>query len=346
MRAAVVVTLLFGAAVMANAMAALGGRADPVVPALPAPQTLDGATISPTARRTDDVPTSPSTRAGEVQTVSAHAPIPEVPACYPEMNWAELAAEAGGLESAPRQRACASSPRSSQRYGTSVDFAASPVEAARHALQEGKLVFVLHLSGHFEDPRFTWNNAEALRGSALADSEVGAYLNEHFVSSVQKLGTFRLVGGQKQGGNVASYFCLPDGRVLHIVAGSVDAATLLREARWVIDAVQMARMLDPAPDDSKLKAVFGKAHADRLRQEHGLNFQARGPLAVLGNVAFDHGGRCGQLQPQGRVHLLLTACPLVKLDEVYEVVFEKILGEKVSTLPVIERGTKLPPRRS
>jgi hypothetical protein len=48
------------------------------------------------------------------------------------------------------------------------------------------------------------------------------------------VGTFRIVNGQKQGGNVASYFCTPDGRVLHLIAGPVDGDTLIREARWVV----------------------------------------------------------------------------------------------------------------
>ena len=52
--------------------------------------------------------------------------------------------------------------------------------------------------------------------NALANPEVGKYLNEYFVSSFQKVATFRIVGKQKQGGNVASYFCAPDGRVLHV----------------------------------------------------------------------------------------------------------------------------------
>lgn len=40
-------------------------------------------------------------------------------------------------------------------YGTSVHFEKSPSEAARKALKEEKLVFVLHVSGHFEDSEFT-----------------------------------------------------------------------------------------------------------------------------------------------------------------------------------------------
>jgi hypothetical protein len=39
---------------------------------------------------------------------------------------------------------------------------------------------------------------------------------------------------------------------------------------------------------------------------------------------------------QAQVHTLLAAYPLVKLEQVYPVVFERILGEKVSTLPVLE----------
>jgi hypothetical protein len=40
-------------------------------------------------------------------------------------------------------------------YGTRVNFVSNPSEAARQAKVEEKLVFVLHVSGHFEDPTFT-----------------------------------------------------------------------------------------------------------------------------------------------------------------------------------------------
>lgn len=39
--------------------------------------------------------------------------------------------------------------------GTTVEFVRSPSEAARLAKEEKKLVLVLHVSGHFEDPAFT-----------------------------------------------------------------------------------------------------------------------------------------------------------------------------------------------
>jgi hypothetical protein len=39
--------------------------------------------------------------------------------------------------------------------GTSVQFVNNPLEAAHIAEREGKLLFVLHVSGNFEDPQFT-----------------------------------------------------------------------------------------------------------------------------------------------------------------------------------------------
>ena len=41
------------------------------------------------------------------------------------------------------------------KYGTNVEFVGTPSEAAQQAKKEHKLVFILHVSGHFEDPRFT-----------------------------------------------------------------------------------------------------------------------------------------------------------------------------------------------
>ena len=40
-------------------------------------------------------------------------------------------------------------------YGTSVHFEDTPADAARQAQKDEKLVMVLHVSGHFENPEFT-----------------------------------------------------------------------------------------------------------------------------------------------------------------------------------------------
>jgi hypothetical protein len=109
--------------------------------------------------------------------------------------------------------------------------------------------------------------------NALNTPEVGKYLNEYFVSSFQKVATFKIVGNQKQGGNVASYFCAPDGRVLHIVAGPVDGPTMLKEAKWVVETTEKA-MKEAKGDGAVFKAIFRKAHAERLRAENGLIVEA------------------------------------------------------------------------
>lgn len=41
------------------------------------------------------------------------------------------------------------------RHGTTIDFVDSPKEAAAKAKKDEKLVLILHISGHFEDPSLT-----------------------------------------------------------------------------------------------------------------------------------------------------------------------------------------------
>jgi hypothetical protein len=215
--------------------------------------------------------------------------------------------------------------------------------------------------------------------NALANPEVGKFLNENFVSSFQKVATFRIVGKQKQGGNVAAYFCAPDGRVLHVVAGPVNATQLLHEAKWVVETTERA-MKEAKNDGAAFKAIFRKAHAERLQTENGLVVQpvtydppapedsksaltyrdpSGRPLApvlppspidgpdvkfrVLQTTAArslgalpisDVQGRRWVLGNQGRVHLLLAAHAMAKIETLYGSIFEGILGERISTRPI------------
>jgi len=132
--------------------------------------------------------------------------------------------------------------------------------------------------------------------NALANPQVGKYLNEYFVSSFQKVATFRIVGKQKQGGNVAAYFCAPDGRVLHCVAGPVDANTMLREATWVVENTKKA-MEVAKNDGTAFKAYFRKAHAEKLRTESGLAVQ---PVTFDPPDAEDNNGPLTYRDPTGR----------------------------------------------
>lgn len=215
--------------------------------------------------------------------------------------------------------------------------------------------------------------------NALADKKVGEYLDKYFVSSFQKVGTFRIVGKQKQGGNVACYFCAPDGRVLHAVAGPVNAATMLREAQWIVETAKKG-IEESKGDGGKFKIFLRTAHAEKLRREHGLTVEpitfdpptkqdpndaltyrdpTGQPLAPVlrpapidgPDVTFramqenaknaagaaqvnDRQGRAWVLGNQGRVHVLMAAHSLASIERMYASIFEGILGERISTLPV------------
>lgn len=177
--------------------------------------------------------------------------------------------------------------------------------------------------------------------NALANPGVGQYLNRHFVSAFQKVATFQINGRQKQGGNVAAYFCTPDGRVLHAVAGPVDARTFLREARWANETYQLAQLENAGP--AELVAFFRKAHLDRLTNEHHLSLaEAQLPPtgAMTPRLMDDLLAQNGNLRltNEGKVHLLLTVAPMPRVQHVYRVVFERILNEQISTNPVAVNG--------
>jgi hypothetical protein len=54
----------------------------------------------------------------------------------------------GSVASGPVSAGCG-------KHGTEVAFVDTPSDAATQAKKEQKLVFVLHLSGHFDDPGLT-----------------------------------------------------------------------------------------------------------------------------------------------------------------------------------------------
>jgi hypothetical protein len=144
------------------------------------------------------------------------------------------------------------------------------------------------------------------------------------------------------GGNVASYFCLSDGTVIHAVAGPLDAKQFLREAKWAMDVRKLA-MSESGGDVVKYRATIRKAHLERLSAEFGLPLPPNtlprllsGPSPVPTNLQIRKptAQRVGQ---QGQVHILLAYSPLPKLTQLYPIVFEDILREKLSTLPVQSR---------
>jgi hypothetical protein len=202
----------------------------------------------------------------------------------------------------------------------------------------------------------------------LCDPEVGKFLNEHFAAGFQKVGTFKIVNGVKTGGNVATYFCTADGRVLHAIAGPVDGRTLLAEGKWVLDIHEKAKKAADGKDADYVK-LMRQAHAERLKkdseklEEGSLTKDLEKALAkgdvdkaddefsnltkkLRSNELNDQEKK--QLKDQLRklstsplaapVHRLLATQALDNIEQVYTKVWEGILKEKVSNDPVKIQG--------
>ena len=170
---------------------------------------------------------------------------------------------------------------------------------------------------------------------------MGRFIGENFEATHQKVGTFRVVNGQKQGGNVASYFCLSDGTVIHAVAGPLDAQQFLREAKWAVDVRKLA-LTEAGGQSAKYRSTIRKAHLERLASEQSVSLQANLlPRITAGAPVPSHNTlrppAARMLGRQGQVHLLLATYPLPKLAQLYPIVFQDILKEKLSTLPVQTR---------
>jgi hypothetical protein len=118
-------------------------------------------------------------------------------------------------------------------------------------------------------------------------------MNAKFVAAHQQAGDFDKEGNKKNGGNVASYFCTPDGRVINAVLGPVGADDLVREAQWAINVYAAGKS-----SDVELRQALADAH----RTAQGRGQQAR------------------------QIHQLLASRPLPGLDQVYRGVFA-LLGE-------------------
>jgi hypothetical protein len=150
------------------------------------------------------------------------------------------------------------------------------------------------------------------------------------------VGTFRIVNGQKVGGNVASYFCLADQSVLHAIPGQVNADKLLAEARFAYDNRKAARMNALAKngkiDMRKYYAFIQNTHQERFNALH---------MAQWGNRWGNQDDLPATMpltaNNQAKAHWLLATQPLAKLDTVYPTVWRQILGEQLSALPVDKR---------
>ena len=163
------------------------------------------------------------------------------------------------------------------------------------------------------------------------------------MASYQQVGNFKVTNVQgrlqKNGGNVAAYFCTPEGRVLHATAGPVAADELLDADHWTLQRYGELQAQPPAG----WMAGLSRAHQQAVSPAHVSPPRLR-PAGWRSGWGGEGGAswRNASLGKQQRVHLLLAHRPLAPLAHVYREVFEEILHEHVHhdspNLVLAERG--------
>ena len=187
--------------------------------------------------------------------------------------------------------------------------------------------------------------------NALADAKVADYLQSHFVATYLKVGTFQIVGDRKVGGNVACYFCLPDGTVLHAVPGPANGPTFLKEARWAWEIrkstlTHATDLVTGQIDKGRWQSEVKKAHEERFVA--ATNPQLARKLRVGAMAGAQNGNNAHANVPlpadlprhvnqQTQVHWLLATRPLERIGQIYPIVWQEILREQLSNLPVAMR---------
>jgi hypothetical protein len=190
--------------------------------------------------------------------------------------------------------------------------------------------------------------------NALANPKVGELINKYFIASFQRVGSFKIDGKQKQGGNVATYFTAPDGRVLNAIAGPVDAKTMLDETEWTVLKTREA-IKESKGSANMFKSLLRKYHAERLWEKDGVRVtpimkdqdiqsldsalayrdaDGRKLAPVLSLPPLENKGEGRQLSNLAKTHLLLAAHAGAKIETLYGAVFQGILNERVTTKPV------------
>ena len=155
---------------------------------------------------------------------------------------------------------------------------------------------------------------------ALSSFRVGELIADNYIACYQRIGSFLIVengggGLTKQGGNVATMLCAPNGRVIHAVAGPVQASELTAQLEWANRAYEEMREL-PHGDAQELK----------LRELHSI---------VLQNIAGHHqpawAGVVGHLNNDQRIHAYLRDHRQVDHEEMGAHIFQSILNERIDT---------------
>jgi hypothetical protein len=216
-------------------------------------------------------------------------------------------------------------------FGTWVKFADSPEAARREALAGNRPVLLVYSLGDWTDPRGPGGDAERLRIGTFADPELGRYLNDQFVTAAVRVSSHPA----DRGGPVVSYFCRPDGAVLHAVVGPVGAREFRREAGFAVELYAKAA----GRTDQELVAA---RHAVRDCQFDYLPDGYRNSLSKAWLPRLDPPEpmsdrvlrlRGGTPAPQEQVTFLIVAHPLAPVEDLHRVVWTKVLGQSATDPP-------------
>ena len=186
------------------------------------------------------------------------------------------------------------------------------------------------------------------------------------MAAYQQAGDFEVVNIngriKKNGGNVVSYFCTPQGEVIHAVAGPARPKRLLREAQWAVATYQNASKFGnknqarQAVESAHLAALgsnrdeFYHAVRDELPQARQQLYSAgRWHSAISSQVVSQRmsppvtARRLAARQfGSDEVHQIMAAQPLAPIKQVYHELFEGVVNEDVNEMrgPVYQAAGK------
>ena len=126
---------------------------------------------------------------------------------------------------------------------------------------------------------------------------------------------------RKKGGNVVTYFCTPDARVINFVVGPVSSERLLQEAKWSVSVYRNAvKTADGNPD--LLRGLMRTAHrhkvGDRDLRRRGFVFRRE------------------------REHYFLSLNPFPLIKDIQQSVFERLAGEEFEPPQDLSATSKTP----
>jgi hypothetical protein len=235
-------------------------------------------------------------------------------------------------------------------------------EATSQAQKHGKLLLVIHLNTDFAVDGRASKAAQLFRAVALSDDELQKRLQSRFVVACQGAGSSnRLLGAAATRGKSTSrveptaltYFCLPDGRVLHFVPGYLTSAELSAAVDWVeATYAKLLRVPSREMEHTLRECHLQRIHAADL-QAYAASFPSRwsagelkaGPStadlpaaltaartafgrSLTRRVAGETGPRAvSVLSAQGTIgaelaHLVMSEFPLISLVDLQRPAFE------------------------